>query len=138
MQTNTRASGFTLIELMIVVAIVGILAAIAYPAYQEQVRKTKRAEGQAELMDIAQRLERCYTLYGSYNDATCPISNGDTIMSAEDHYEVTVVSAAATFTLTAVGQGDQANDKCGDLTYDNTGAKGIANADAGVTWQDCW
>lgn len=51
-------NGFTLIELMIVVAIIGILAAIAYPSYQEYVKKTKRVEAQSELVDIASRLQR--------------------------------------------------------------------------------
>lgn len=53
-----KIKGFTLIELMIVVAIIGILAAIAYPSYQEYVRKTKRTEAQAEMLELAQRMQR--------------------------------------------------------------------------------
>lgn len=63
-----RSKGFTLIEMMIVVAIVGILAAIAWPSYQESVKRSNRAEAKTELMDIAQRLQKCYTTYGRYDD----------------------------------------------------------------------
>lgn len=132
-----RNNGFTLIELMIVVAIVAILAAIAYPSYQEQVRKTRRSDGQSALMNTAQRLERCYTLYGAYNAAACTVAFP--ITSDEQFYQVTQTAlTASTFSLLATGQNDQANDKCGNLTYTNTGAKGVTGADAGITWQDCW
>lgn len=66
--TISRQTGFTLIELMLVVAVVGILAAIAYPSYQEQVRQARRAEVTAVLLENAQRLERHFTRHGSYQD----------------------------------------------------------------------
>lgn len=67
-----RLKGFTLVELMIVVAIVGILAAVAWPSYQVSVRKSNRAEAKTELMDIAQRLQKCYTTYGRYDAPPAP------------------------------------------------------------------
>ena len=66
-----RIRGFTLIELLVVAAIVAILAAIAYPSYLEQVIKTRRAEGKATLNEVSQRLERCFTRFGSYLNANC-------------------------------------------------------------------
>ena len=65
--------GFSLIELVIAVAIVGILAAIAYPTYQEQVRKGKRTDATSSLLELAQRLERCYTQNNAYDHADCPL-----------------------------------------------------------------
>ena len=117
--------GFTLIELMIVVAIIGILAAIALPAYQDSVRKGKRADGKASLTALANTLERCYTQYGSYNHASCSITSPQN--SGEDYYSITVTRAANTFSLSAAGQNGQQNDTgCTPLTLTQTNAKGPA------------
>jgi prepilin-type N-terminal cleavage/methylation domain-containing protein len=63
---GSRSGGFTLIELMIVVVVIGILAAIAYPSYQEHVRKARRADAQTALLELAQFMERHYTANGKY------------------------------------------------------------------------
>lgn len=128
----------TLIELMVVVVIIGILAAIAYPSYQEQVRKTRRADGKATLMEVAQQLERCYTRFASYNAAGCDVV-GDLaadIDSPEGYYVITGAPNPGSFILTAAPQGDQTNDaKCDALTLTNTGDQGSSGtADSG----DCW
>jgi type IV pilus assembly protein PilE len=122
---------------MITVVIIGILAAIAYPSYQEQVRKTRRADGKAMLMDKAQQLERCYTRFASYvgNDAACSIVLPEN--SLEGYYAISAVARdASSFTLSAAPQGDQTNDtKCDALTLDNTGTQGSSGtADS----TDCW
>jgi type IV pilus assembly protein PilE len=126
----------TLIELLIVVVIIGILAAIAYPSYQEQVRKTRRADGKATLMEVAQQLERCYTRFASYNAAGCDVV-GDLaadIDSPEGYYVVTGALTPGAFTLTATRQGAQVEDaKCGELTLTNTGLRG-----SGGDPDECW
>ncbi len=125
-------AGVTLLELMVVVVVVGILAAIAYPSFQEQVRKTKRADGKAALMEAAQELERCYTRFASYTAAGCGVALPRD--SGEGHYVVDFdASAAASFTLSATPQDDQVNDTCGTLTLTNAGVQG-ADADP----DDCW
>jgi type IV pilus assembly protein PilE len=136
-----RYSGFTLVEVMIVVAIVAILASIAYPSYQEQVRKSRRADCAGELQLLANALERSFTLNGTYPGAApapfaagCPIDGGTKV------YDFVVVPGAgnATFTVRADPIGPQAGDKCGTLTLTNLGVQDITGNDAGVTPQDCW
>ena len=133
---KTTMRGVTLIELMIVVVVVGIMAAIAYPSYQNHVRKTKRADGKAELMETAQELERCYTRFGRYNDGNCAVAFP--ITSPEGHYVLTAPTrTAVSFTLDATPQGPQAEDaECGVLRLTSTGVQGSqgGNADA----NDCW
>lgn len=100
--------GFTLIELMVVVAIVAILATIAYPSYEEQVRKTRRAEGKVALNEVASRLERCFTRFNAYNAAGC--SGVDQMTSENDWYRVSASVIAASSYLAgraATRTGDQ-------------------------------
>lgn len=124
--------GVTLIELMIAVVIVGILAAVAYPSYQDQVRKTRRSDGQAALLDVAQRLERCFTRFNRYNSNDCAVhadlADGDGVTSPEGWYTITNTNVGAlTFTLSAAPQGAQTADSCGTLTLTHTGVRSPAN-----------
>lgn len=131
-----RPQGFTLIELMIVVVIVGILAAIAYPSYLEQVRKTRRAECTGVLLQNANAMERHFTLNNSYAGAPapvqCPADGG------RQSYVVTSEVTASTWALRATPDGPQEGDRCGTLTLTHTGIRGIENASPGRDWQDCW
>lgn len=138
--------GFTLIELMIVVAIVGILAAVAYPSYLSHVVKTRRSTAGACLMEIAQWMERNYTTCLVYNKtgATC----SDTVNTAalpstacksdlSGSYTFSLAAdpaiTATTYQLNAAPKGPQASDTtCGTLTLNQTGTKG-ADATSG-----CW
>ncbi|EPJ85298.1 MULTISPECIES: type IV pilin protein [Pseudomonas] len=125
------SKGFTLIELMIVVAIIGILAAIAYPNYTEYVRRTHRAEIASLLSEQTQSLERFYSKNGSYTDAT-GVSTGN------GYYTIAKTLNAQDFTLAATGKGMMLNDKCGVFTITNTGARTNPGATSGVTSKDCW
>lgn len=140
--------GFSLLELMIVVAIVGIIASIAYPSYQEQVRKTRRSDCSGALAGLGNAMERFFTVNSTYLGAaaggantgapaifptTCP-SDGATAT-----YNLTIQAATgSSYTLNAAPIAVQASDKCGTLTLSNTGRKNVTGQNTGVTWQDCW
>jgi type IV pilus assembly protein PilE len=132
-----RNLGFTLIELMIAVAIVGILLAVALPSYKDQIVKTRRSDGKAALTNVAQQLERCFSQHGKYTGTSCP-ADASTHDSEEEWYEVEVDSTASTYTLTATPQGAQNTDdtKCKKLTLTQTGVKGIVGGSG--TAADCW
>lgn len=122
---RARMGGVTLLELMIVVAIVGILAAFAYPSYRAQVMRTHRADGMTQLMEMSQQLERCYTRNSTY--VGCATVSFPTT-SEEGHYVVTSTPAATTYVLAATPQGGQADDTdCGMLSITNTGVTTPAN-----------
>jgi type IV pilus assembly protein PilE len=132
--------GVTLIELMAVMLIIGLLAAIAYPSYRQQVIRSNRTEAKASLMQAAQGLEKCFTRFGSYNDAGCAITarlvSPEGITSGEGLYRVWGQIDAAAFTLRAVPQQGQTSDvACGTLTLTQSGLRGVqGTSDA----QTCW
>ncbi len=151
-----RQRGFTLIELMITVAIVGILAAVAYPSYREYVAKSRRAEAQALLMQSAQWMERFYAENYSYSANTAGVAVTDATMfparysqspaSGTAAYTIAVTATATTFTVTATRTGTMAADKCGNFQITHTGIKRLATGTftsaAGATqvaaMQSCW
>lgn len=135
-----RATGFTLIELMVTVTIVAILTAIALPSYRTYVLKSHRTVAINALMNLASQQARFYTTNNTYATNLTTLgytSNTYPIPDANSHYyDLSVTAANATsFTLQAAPVGNQANDTCGNFTYTDLGVKGV-NGTASV--QDCW
>ena len=132
-----REKGFTLIELMIVVAIVGILTAIAYPSYQEYVLRSNRADAQADMLELTQWLERRYTVNGVYPDpAVVPLPFATSPRSGNARYNLAlnVPAGGQTFVLTAVPAAVQARDRCGTLTMNQQGVTTPAATPALTCW----
>lgn len=137
--TIVKNTGFTLIELMITLAIVTIIAVIAIPSYQSQMQKTRRTDAKATLMEIAQNLERCFTLNNSYDDASCTDFDGTD--SSENFYDITVPiisTTAYTITATAKVPGPQDGDTdCRTLSLTQQGVKSSTNS-GGTATTNCW
>ena len=150
MLKHSRKQGFTLIELMIVVAIIGIIAAVAYPSYSEYVQKSRRADAMAALSLFAGAMERHFTVNSSYcgagpsSSTDCSVgthtglpgvfSTESPLVGGDAYYNLRIIAVSASgFSITAapiVGSA-QAGDSCGTLTLAHTGARNAATA-------DCW
>lgn len=127
--------GFTLIELMIVVAVVAILAAIAYPNYSEHVRKSRRAQAKADLVEYAQLAERYHTVNNTYVGFALPVAQSP--REGGKAYYTLALSPAPTqsqFTIAATAANGQDKDKCGNLGINQAGVKTNSKG----TLSECW
>ncbi len=135
--TARRAiAGFTLIELMIVVAVVAILASIAVPSYQEQIRKSRRAQAKADVVEYMQMAERYFTVNNTYVGFALPVAVSPREAGATARYNLAASTQTATaLVLTATAVGPQASDRCGNLSVSNTGLKTESGT---ATLAECW
>ena len=132
-----KAGGFTLIELMIVVAIIGIIAAIAYPSYTSQVMKSERADARDGLLTTAQLFERCFTEFNSYLNGACPALP---VNSPEGYYSIDEDPGkpltAMSYNLMATpnaGTAVAGDNDCTSFSLDSKGAKSFTG-----TGTQCW
>ncbi|MEO0574907.1 MAG: type IV pilin protein [Pseudomonadota bacterium] len=144
--TRNMQRGMTLIELLVVVVIIGIIASIALPGYQESVAKARRSDAHANILELAQWMERYYTENGRYDQdrtgtamvvptglATSPKG----VAAADAFYNISVGTLAQqTFTITAAPANGHAGDKCANLTLTQAGVKGTSAS--GVDVATCW
>ena len=143
----SRNRGFTLIELMITMVIVGVIAAIAFPAFTKSAMKGRRADAKESLTRISQALERCYTQYGLYNSSNCtPFVDTTpafvTQTSKQGYYSITATTFNGTqykLTATAVSSGPQNNDTgCTVMNLDNTDQHSSGSSTATADTGSCW
>ncbi len=132
--TMKKNTGFTLIELMIVVAIIGIMSAIAYPSYTSYMKKSARADAKVGLVKLADKQERYYLKNDSYTTSFASTGLNTSSVSQEGYYNFTITSADLVngflLTATAVAGKSQANDTgCTVMTLSSTGVK---------LPSDCW
>lgn len=144
--------GFTLIELMITVVIVGILASVAYPSYIEYVARGHRTQLKGQMVAAQQWMERYYSERYVYGDnaaaANSAFANQGFAQSppsgegaARYTLGVSVADSGQTYTITATRTGTMSNDRCNNPTVTNTGVKGISgktSAEAAPLVADCW
>ena len=140
------AAGFTLVELMIVVAIATILVSVAIPSYQAYVQKSRRTEARSALMDLAGREERWFSSNNAYTNVPANLGYGTFTPVGSGYYNITIPPPTAAapgnpptqagYTITATATGIQANDTiCTSFTVDQTGTQTSTGTG---TVQTCW
>jgi len=134
-----KNKGFTLIELMIVVAIIGVMSAIAFPSYDSYMKKSRRADAKVGLSKLADKQERFYLQNNTYTNSFAAAGLNTSNASEEGYYSFAISSAdlVSGFIITATAGSSQANDTgCTTMTLSSTGAK-EPNGDP-ATEKDCW
>ena len=137
---RNEIQGFTLIEVMIVVAILGILAAIALPSYSQYVSRSRRVDARAALLENASILERQYIVANKYNtNGTPPITESPRGAAAGDRFYNIAFSVIGVdnYTLVATPANGQAGDGCKTFTLTNTGVRGLTNSPS-LSVDECW
>ncbi len=128
-----KNQGFTLIEIIIVVLVLGILASFAVPSFSGYAKESRREDAKQLLMFNAQRLQRCFTLQGVYNSSNCVLRSN----SGEGFYTLSSTLNDTTFSLTAMpvaGTSQASDDGCTTFLYNHIGQKDATGSDA----EKCW
>lgn len=143
---KSPAAGFTLIELMITIAVVAILAVVALPSYQQYLMRSARADAKSVLMESAGQLERDYTANGCYHRTDGDCANAAATVAAPfaqspkagtARYTISFTAIAAQgYTLQAQPTGAQTGESCGNLTLTQTGQMAVSGS--GATVAECW
>lgn len=131
--TGNRVSGFSLVELMIVLAVIGIVASLAFPGYGKYMTEKRRLDGQLLLQNNAIILDRCLTFLGSY-DSDCQLITE----SKEGFYTLDETRTRSTFTLNAVPtekNGQSSDDDCQTFTLDNLGNRDATGTNPDICWR---
>ena len=143
-----RLTGFTMVEIAIVLVIVSLLAAFAYPSYLSQVRKSRRADASIVIESMAQEQERFFSRFRTYTSvvaapqsctgAACGLGQLDN-MSRNDYYTVTSAGDGTSFTLTATARGTQVDDDdCQSMSMNNVGVRSSLDSSGGDSTDECW
>lgn len=139
-----RARGFTLVEVLVTMGIVGLIAAIALPSYRQSIRKSNRSDAQITLSRLATLEERYYFGNNSYTsdfaDIVTGVTSGDPVNSDANHYTIvlTLTGSGTGWSMTATAIGDQAGDTdCAKLTLTSVGAKTAVNSSNAASLV-CW
>jgi len=144
---RSKKRGFTLIEVMVVAAIVAILAALAYPSYQESIRASQRADVQRAIVEAGQFMRRFHASRDTYAGAVLPANLQQSPAQGAAAYTIRLIegnvlradaTVAQSFTLQATRAGMMAGDRCGDLVVADTGLRFMLNAQDGQNLQGCF
>jgi type IV pilus assembly protein PilE len=129
---NSLKSGWSLLELLMVLGLMGLCASLAWPSYQALMQRSQRAQARVLLMQTAHWLERSAAVQGSY-----PLVLPSSVWQQEGlNYQLSLVSDGVHYVLTASPWRQQAGDACGSFTLSDTGARGVR--DARISVADCW
>lgn len=141
---HARSAGFTLMEVLITMAIIAIITAIAIPNYAQYIVRSNRSEARQQLLEAAAFLQRCFTQNNDYrcapgagNPMPAPFAQSPSTGAAKYNILVTNGGGAGstTYTLSAVPAGSMAGDPCGTLTVTHTGQRGRSGAEP---MESCW
>lgn len=147
-----RSRGFTLIELMVTVAIASILLTVATSAYKSQIRKSRRTEAKTALLDLAGREERLYATTSQYGNTQAQLGYGTStsaftsVAVGTGYYQVSITNVSATanpptYTLTATpvtGKGQENDTQCASFTVDQTGTQSSLDSSGNNSTSTCW